>query len=236
MWWKTWETVMLQGKNTCGKGQLGYANVKSCAKLLWLALKILQKDFMCANHRFKRRWAGKKSERPVHVRHFKWIWQQLGAKRAANCLAVSQQCQKGKCGSKREKKTSSNLLFQSASSPQVTSLRAEYHQEPASLLPELFTLAAGINYVYWIHFFHWHLWDVYLHEALSALVIRDVCVSDYIKVFLLAWGWRLEPGWTWYLRCIITNCQFWIVKGGLNGGLGADETDSEGDNWRHEFS
>ncbi len=115
MWWKTWETVMLRGKNTCGKGQLGYANVKSCAKLLWLALKILQKDFMCANHRFKRRWAGKKSERPVHVRHFKWIWQQLGAKRAANCLAVSQQCQKGKCGSKREKKH--HLIFSSSLPP-----------------------------------------------------------------------------------------------------------------------
>lgn len=172
----------------------------------------------------------KKSKRPVHVHHFKWIWQQLGAKRAANCLAVSQQCQKGKCGSKREK--TSNLLFQSASSPQVTSLRAEYHQEPASLLPELFTLAAGINYVYWIHFFfHWHLWDVYLHKALSALVIRDVCVSDNIKVFLLALGWRLEPGWTWYFTWIITNCQFWIVNGGLNGGLGAGETDSEEYNW-----
>lgn len=126
--------------------------------LLWLAYKILQNHLIWANHRSKRRWASKiikklkKTERPVHVHHFKWMWQQLRAKRAANCLTVSQQCQKGKCGSKRGKKTSSNLHFQSVSSPQVTSLRAEYHQEPASLLLELFTLAAWINYEYWIFF------------------------------------------------------------------------------------
>lgn len=31
---KKLETVMLREKKNCGKGQIGYANVKLCAKLL----------------------------------------------------------------------------------------------------------------------------------------------------------------------------------------------------------